>query len=117
MFGCLMAYCHLLHSGLTRPILLKSPSLIRYAGPCFVLVLESAESDAEESSHERKDALFDMAAHVIKNLFQRGAKLDNVFLSVRAKWPSEEPTDRFICNIPISIPTTISAGVFHFECR
>jgi hypothetical protein len=58
-----------------------------------------------------------MAAYAIKNLSKMGAKLDNLWVWVSPNWLSEEPTDRFVCIIPISVLMKISIGVFPFGCR
>jgi hypothetical protein len=109
--------CHLLHSGVPKPILINSPVLIRSTNQDSVFELESAERDGQESSHERRDALLGMAAHAIKNLSKTGVKFEDVLVWVTTNMPPDDPRDKFVCSIPVSALMTISAGVLHFGCH
>jgi hypothetical protein len=114
IYNSFIPCCHLLVLGVEKPRLINSPTLVRSNEVGFELVVVSAERDGEEPSQERKDTLIGIAAHAIKNLSKTGTKFEGVLEWVGANWPSEDAMEEFVCNIPVSVLTTISAGVVHF---
>jgi hypothetical protein len=81
------------------------------------LVLESAERDGEEPSRELRDTLADLAAHAIKNLSRTGVKFEDVLLWEKSNWQTDDYSDKFVCNLPVSALILISTGVLHFACH
>jgi hypothetical protein len=85
----------------------------RRYGPPFVVILEPAACDSKEPSLKRKSAVLKMAAHVINHISKTAVKLDDVFAWVNANSPAEQPMEKFVCSIPISVLADISAEVLH----
>jgi hypothetical protein len=115
VYGQFVPCCHMLEAGVARPVMRVPPNLIYSDDQSFYLTIEKGSRPGEEQSHERKDALVELACRSIKQLSRTGKGLDDIRRWVTENFPPTDSLNEFVLNIPLAVLDLISAGVNNFK--
>jgi hypothetical protein len=113
VFGQFAPCCHLL-SRLGGWKIHSSPVLIHSNERYFQVILEKIVRFGPEPSHERRDALADMATRSIKQLSRTGKKIEEIQAWVHDHFPAWEAMVTYVNNIPVVVLEMISSAVIIF---